>query len=241
MTTPTPAATTRPPSVWEDAIDIFFKPSQVFERRRDDGFGMALLILWAATVVIFFATLGFMQPVYDAILDKSIAMAQSKGQANPDAVAAMRKFGGTMFKVTAVLITPILVFLYALFIWLAGKLVGATEKFGQAMMISTYSHYPLIPVSILGALVAMMTSAESVTSQYAAGLSPARLLGPDAPLWEAALLSRFEPQTIWTTILLGIGLSVVGKVSRQKGQIAAWIVWLALALWTVGSAMRAAS
>ena len=41
--------------IWEDFVDIFVQPAQVFERRRDGKFGLALLALVVITGVLFFA------------------------------------------------------------------------------------------------------------------------------------------------------------------------------------------
>ena len=41
--------------VWEDFIDIFHQPSQVFERRRNGQFGLALLLLVVICTVLYVA------------------------------------------------------------------------------------------------------------------------------------------------------------------------------------------
>jgi hypothetical protein len=44
---------------------------------------------------------------------------------------------------------------------------------------------------------------------------------------------------IWTTVLLGIGLHVTGKIPKSKAMIAAFIVWALGALPAVLGALRA--
>jgi hypothetical protein len=44
--------------------------------------------------------------------------------------------------------------------------------------------------------------------------------------------------TIWVTVLLAIGLYVVGKLSKQQAAIAAAIVWVIGALPAVFGALR---
>jgi hypothetical protein len=53
-----------------------------------------------------------------------------------------------------------------------------------------------------------------------------------------ALASRVDLFTIWVTVLLAIGLHVVGKVSRQQAAIAAAITWVVGALPVVFGAIR---
>jgi hypothetical protein len=53
-----------------------------------------------------------------------------------------------------------------------------------------------------------------------------------------AVLGRVDVFTIWITILLGIGLSVTGKIPRSKAMIAAALVWAIGALPAVLQALR---
>jgi ABC-type transport system involved in cytochrome c biogenesis permease component len=54
-----------------------------------------------------------------------------------------------------------------------------------------------------------------------------------------ALASRVDLFTIWITVLLAIGLHVVGKIPKQQAGIAAGITWLVGALPAVLGALRA--
>jgi ABC-type transport system involved in cytochrome c biogenesis permease component len=54
-----------------------------------------------------------------------------------------------------------------------------------------------------------------------------------------ALASRVDVFTIWITVLLAIGLAVVGRIPRQQAAIAAAIVWLLGALPAMLGALRA--
>ncbi|MDP9202387.1 MAG: hypothetical protein M3P26_10720 [Gemmatimonadota bacterium] len=53
-----------------------------------------------------------------------------------------------------------------------------------------------------------------------------------------ALASRVDLFTIWVTVLLAIGLHVVGKIPKQQAGIAAAITWLVGALPAVLGALR---
>ena len=52
--------------LWEDFVDIFYVPSSVFARRANGQFGLALLFLVLACVLLVFLTKGAMQPIMDA-------------------------------------------------------------------------------------------------------------------------------------------------------------------------------
>jgi ABC-type transport system involved in cytochrome c biogenesis permease component len=53
-----------------------------------------------------------------------------------------------------------------------------------------------------------------------------------------ALASRIDPFVIWITVLLAIGLHVVGKIPKQQAYISAAIVWVVGALPAVFGALR---
>ena len=63
----TAMADDRPPSVWEDLLEIFYAPRAVFERRRETpAFGLALIVFTVLVVGLSFAFRGAMEPVFDA-------------------------------------------------------------------------------------------------------------------------------------------------------------------------------
>ena len=53
-----------------------------------------------------------------------------------------------------------------------------------------------------------------------------------------ALFGRVDVFTIWITILLAIGLSATGGISRSRAAMAAALVWLAGALPALSQALR---
>ena len=80
-----PATPVEKASVVEDFVDIFYAPSQVYDRRRDGNFGLALVLLCVLGAVIFFATRAVLEPVYDATYEMSIREAMKQ---NPNLPAA---------------------------------------------------------------------------------------------------------------------------------------------------------
>jgi hypothetical protein len=62
-------------------------------------------------------------------------------------------------------------------------------------------------------------------------VGPARFLDPDtASAMSVALAARFDFFVLWITILLAIGLKVIGKIPMNKAMVAAILVWLVGAL-----------
>jgi Yip1-like protein len=226
--------------VWEDFVDIFYAPSSVFARRSDGKFGLALLILIAIGTVLFFITKNATQPIMDAEFARRSADMLAK---NPNLTAeqlasgrgVMETFGPVFFAfglTVSVLAT-------GLVLWLVGKLFDAKESVAAAMMIATYAEVPRIVQVLTNAAQGLFMAPEKLNSVNSVGFNLARFMNPDtASSIAVALASRVDLFTIWVTVLLAIGLHVVGRVSKQQAAIAAAIVWVIGALPAVFGALR---
>jgi hypothetical protein len=86
---------------------------------------------------------------------------------------------------------------------------------------------------------AYFLSPDALTSHVQITLSLARSFDPDAtPLALLAFLARVDLFTIWVTILLGIGIAVVGRTTRQRATVIAATLWILGTLVDVLSALR---
>ena len=231
----------KPASLWEDFIDIFVSPSEVFERRRASGFLVPLLVFVVLSVVIAIIGRSVMEPIMDAEFSRGVAAAMRKSpqltQAQMDGPRAfMGKLAPVMVGFGA-LIMPMVV---GVLLWLAGKLVQAKEGAGAACMIATYAFFPRILDQLLRVVQAFMMDPAKLNGQYRVSLSAARFLDPDAasPV-VIALLGRIDLFTIWVTVLLAIGLAVVARIPRSRAAIAAVVVWIVGSLPVILGALRA--
>jgi hypothetical protein len=236
-----PPASAKPASLWEDFIDIFVSPSEVFERRRDSGFFVPLLVFVVLSVAIVIVGHSALQPIFDSEFSRAMAAAAKK---NPQvSQAQMEGPRALMGKLTPVfagfgaLVMPLAI---GVVLWIVGKFFDAKESIGAACMIATYAVLPRILDSLVRLAQASMMDPSSLNGQYRVSLSAARFLDPDvaSPL-VLGLLGRIDLFTIWATVLLAIGLSVVARIPRQRAAVAAFIVWVLGALPTLLTALRA--
>lgn len=225
----TSVPTERPPSVWEDLLEIFYAPTAVFQRRRETpAFGLALLIFVLVGVGLFFAFKGVMEPMMDADIRRSLEHSmktnpQIKPEMLPQFIEAGRKWaivGVLGFSI----IVPLLV---GLCTWVVGKVVESKAELGQMMMVATYSYYPRLIEGIVNAVQLLVLPEESIKSRYSVSLGAGRFLDVDQanPIL-LALLGRLDVFTIWVTVLLGIGLSVMGQIPRGRAMFAAALMWV---------------
>ena len=226
--------------LWEDFVDIFYAPSSVFARRADGKFGLALLFLIVATVILVFLTKNAMQPIMDAEFVRQGAAAMRK---NPNITQDQLASGRNFFEMVAPFFfgigLTISVFGTGLVLWLVSKLFDAKTSVAAAIMIATYSEVPRIVQILVNAAQALFMSPERLNAINSVGFNPARFMDPDhASAVAIALASRFDLFVIWITVLLAIGIYVVGKVTKQQAAIIAVIVWVLGALPGVLSALR---
>jgi hypothetical protein len=227
--------------LWEDFVDIFYAPSSVFARRADGKFGMPLLLLVVVGTVLVFLTKNAIQPIMDAEFARQGAAAMRK---NPSLTAEQMASGRGVFEIFAPVFfaigLTISIFGTGLVLWLVGKLFDAKESVTAAIMIATYSEVPRLVQIITNAAQGLIMSPEKLNSMNAVAFNLARFMDPDkaSPVM-IALASRVDLFTIWVTVLLAIGLHVVGKTSKQQAGIAAGITWLVGALPAVFGALRA--
>jgi hypothetical protein len=226
--------------LWEDFVDIFYAPSSVFARRADGKFGLALLFLIVIGTILFFLTKNAMQPIMDAEFTRQSAAAMRKNpNITADQMATSRNFFQTVAPFFFAIGLTISVFGAGLVLWLVGKLSDAKESVAAAIMIATYSEVPRIVQILVNAAQALFMSPDKLNAINSVGLNPARFMNPDAAsAVSIALASRFDVFTIWITVLLGIGIYVVGKVTKQQAAIIAVIVWVVGALPALFGALR---
>jgi Yip1 domain len=233
---PTPSNT----SLWEDFVDIFYAPSSVFARRADGKFGKPLLFLVVVCAILAFLTKNAMQPVMDAeFARRSADMMRKNPNLTAEQMASGRGFFETLGPIFFAVGITISVLGTGVVLWAVGKLFDAKASVSAAIMIATYAEMPRIVQILVNAAQGLFMAPEKLTSMYSIGISPARFMDPDhASPVVLALLSRVDPFVIWITVLLAIGLHVVGKVPKQQAYIAAAITWVVGALPAVFGAIR---
>jgi hypothetical protein len=240
-TSTVPPTIVKPASLWEDFIDIFVSPSEVFERRRESGFFVALLVLTVITLVITFVGRPALQPIFDSEFTRSMAAAAQKNpQMTEEQMASIRGFSEKFAPIMIGLATFFIPMIIGVVLWVVGKFVQARENVGAACMIATYAFFPRVLDSLLQVVQGFLMDPSVLNGRYRVTLSPARFLDPDtASPVVVALLGRIDVFTIWITVLLAIGLMVVARIPRSKATLVAVIVWVISALPAIFGAIRA--
>ena len=244
MTTPEgvmPAsAATTDASVMDDIIEIFYAPSRVFARRRDNPkFWAAFFIL----SILFAIGIWVMMKNYGDVLDAQIRRQMEATMAkNPQMTAEQaetgRRMGQTIAPIAGVFMGVISTLILGLGVWLVGKLFDSKADLRHGMMIATFASFPKIIDLVIAAVLALVTGTSGMTNMMAAGPSLARFAPTGASNTMLALLSRFSIGTIWATILIAIGLHIAGRMMKGRAYAAAIVLWLIGTGLAMFSAMR---
>jgi hypothetical protein len=255
MTTPTasfdaqPAPQAQPAGLWEDLIDVFTAPVAVFTRRRDGRFWLAMLVFTLLGAASFAAARPAMQPLFD----RQAAVAGAKLDANPQLSAEqreaakrqMRAIGDSPWALAGgVLVLPMTLLSAALALWLVGKAFGSGASYGQSLAVVSVASIPRAVLGVLGAGAAVALGRQ-VEFAHQLTVGPGTMMGDVGPVL-GAVLQRLDLGVLWHTVLIGIGLSLMGRVvrrvdgpavegqiSRGRGLAAAFVVWLLATLLVV--------
>ena len=240
-TTPAPKHT----SVWEDFVDIFASPSEVFARRENGRFAIPLLVLTLAMTALFFGTRPLLAPVFDAEIGRQMAAAmKANPQMTQEQAQGMRamseRMGGVFGGIAVLVIIPLTVLLIGVSTWISGKPFGSQQTIRSAFVVATYSYFPRVIESVVNAIQGLLLSEDQMTSLHSIKLGVTRFMDPDAAPVLTAFLGRLDLFTLWITILIGIGLRITGKLTTAQAAGAAALVWLLGSLPALLGGLRAA-
>lgn len=227
-------------ALWEDFVDVFTGPSAVFARRRDGQYGTGVALYATIASLAFVASRPFWQPYFDRQFELQMAAQRASGKLTPEQLeqgrAMAERVGGIGIWVAGLVGPAVIVLLLGAVVLLVGRAFKARLTYGQALVVATLAYVPRVLATLAGAGVLAVQDA----STFGVGVlptSPAVLLGPTPNGIAAALLGRFDPFVLWSTVLIGIGVAVIARVSRRTGYTVAGAVW---ALATAGALLSAA-
>lgn len=214
--------------VFEDVIEVLYAPSSVFDRARHRGFGKYLLVLTIIGFVAAGAVAGLVRPWMDATFDISMQAAAAKGQPMPEnAVAMARQVAGYGFYLTPLFVVTLGALLGGALLLVAGKIVQAPVRYGQAVLIAALASVPRLIGIVVSGVEALLLNADTARSAYDLSFGPARFLDPltTSPVL-MQFLNGFDVFNLWQLVIFGIGMSVIARVAKSTGFIAGLLAWV---------------
>ena len=224
------------PSRWDDYLDVYVAPSRLFERRSDGKFGHAMLVFIIAAAVLYFATRTAMEPIMNAEFERGMA---ANPNLTPEQMQAGRKFAGIAGGIFVLVGTPIMMLLLGGIIWLVSRILGKALSYSQGATIATFAMFPRLVESVVSAVQALLMDEQSLNSRYKVSLGLGRFFDQEtANPVVLALLGRVDVFTIWVTLLIAIGIKVMGRASTGQAVLGAALVWLIGAIPMLIQALR---
>jgi len=226
----------------ERVVDTFLAPAKAFEDMvRSTSWWLPFVVGTLSSYLLTFAIaskVGWSQLVDNTIL--SSPSTQSKmANLDPSQLAMQHKIMAYSFEgafYAAPLINIVSLLIIAVVIWAVINFVFAGKStFGQVFCVANYAFLPAAIKAIIAALVLFLgNSAENFTLQNMLGTSPGYYIEDIGPL--KTFLTSFDLFTIWTLVLMSLGLAIVAKTKRSSGFIAVVGLWFITVLVSTGMA-----
>jgi len=215
------------PQVQEKSLNLFsrmlgtfFEPRKVFTSLDKKPVWLDVLVVLLILLVI---TLYFFQPlILETQKEKILKNEKLSEEAKSMAVESFNQpFTKIMIWVGGILGFVIVFFVVALvFFFIANFILGGEGRFNRMLSIYAHASLVMLPASIVKIPLAIAKKSMSVQT------SPAVFLSPEAEGTALfSFLSSFDIFTIWTIILISLGISVLYKFSLKKASIMVVIPW----------------
>ena len=223
---------------------IFSAPSKTFEdiKRGNRSWWLPFIILAIVGYILFAAvtTKIGMQQVVDNQIHLNPSQEEKLAQAPPESRETAKKI--SLYVTEGIFIANPLLVLAGIAICSLVLMAtinfgfGGRAKFGSVFAMWMYASLPGVIKVLLGVIVIYAGAApESFNIKNYAPTNIGAFLNPlDTNKALYALASSLDIITIWTMVLLGIGIATVAGVKRSSGYIAVFGWWAVIVLIGVG-------
>jgi hypothetical protein len=221
-------------------VDTFIAPSKTFtDILRSSSWWLPFLL---GVVVAYALTLGIGQKVgWSTVVDNEIQanpkLQAQVADASPEIAATIHKrmlygYEGSFFASPVINILSLL--FMAVILWptinfgFAGK-----ASYGQVFSVLNYAYLPAMIKGLIAVIVLYVgSSAENFTVENMLGTNPGYYIETPGAL--KTLLTSFDIFTLWTLVLLSMGLAIVARTKRSTGFIVVFGWWLLIVLVKTG-------
>lgn len=230
------AAETKPLSQGERVTDTFVAPSKTFDDvLRNASWWMPFLIIVLASYFLTAAIqskVGWAQLVQNEI-HANPKLSDKLASIPPEQIATQQKvmlysFQGGFY--AAPVLNLLFVTISALVLWATINFgFGGSATFGRLFCVGMYAALPgAISALLAGIMLFAGRDPEGFTTQTLLGSNPGYYFETPGAL--KTFLTTLDVFTIWTLVLLSIGVSIVGRTKRSSGYFAVfgWFVLILL-------------
>ena len=232
----------QPLSQGERLLATFIAPTKTFtDILRSTSWWLPFVI---GTVVAYALTFGIGQKVtWSGLVDNEIQanpkLAQQVADATPDVAATIHKrmlYGYEIPFYASPAVNIIFLLFIAVILWPTINFAfGGNATYGQVFSVLNYAYLPAAIKGLITVVVLFVgSSAENFTVENMLGTNLGYYLGTAGAL--KTLLTSFDLFTLWTLVLMSIGLGIVAKTKRSTGFIVVFGWWVLIVLVKTGFA-----
>jgi hypothetical protein len=227
-------------SQWQRVVNIFTAPSKTFEdiKRGHKSWWMPFLILVLAGYILFaavttkigMATVSENQMKMDPKTEERMASMTPEQRAGAEKISIAITQGIFIANPALVLL---IVAVGSLVLWGTINFVfGGKASYGSVFAVWMFASLPSVIKTLLGVIVIYAGMApESFNIRNFAPTNIGAFLSPaDTNKALYSLATSLDAITIWTLVLMGIGVSIVAGVKRSSGYIAVFGWWAIIVL-----------
>jgi hypothetical protein len=225
----------------ERVVDTFLAPVKTFtDILRNTSWWLPFVLGTAASYVFVSALqmkIGWSQLI-DNTIQASPQLQAKLAALTPDQIAAQHKILVTTTKFSsysAPVIALISLLVIAVVLWLTINFAfGAKSTFAQSFAVANYAFLPASIKAIVVSIILFAGAApENFTPESMLGTNPGYFISTPGPM--KTFLSSFDLFSLWTLVLMSIGLSIVARTKRSNGFITVFGWWLFIVLLTTAS------
>jgi hypothetical protein len=214
-------------STWEDALDIFYSPTAVFQRRLDGRYGLALIILIALSIGVYYLSAQVNEAIFDIEFKKSIAAQAAAGRPMSEKDLAAAKQVSEKFASFFVFVLPIFsavaAWVTGLILRLLGNLMGGRFTYAQATALGVLAGFPEVLNRAAVGAQGLVLDPSTITSKYSFAVSAARFLPDTTNSIVLKCAAIADPFVLWSAFLVGLGAHILGNMEKEKAAVLAII------------------
>jgi large-conductance mechanosensitive channel len=209
---------------------MFTSPGDVFS---DIGVKPTWVLIMATLVVLGVAYQAIVIPHVDIEQTIRARFSEQDREVSEAQVETAVKATEIIARLSATVIPIVGLIIAALFFFLMLKMVGSGTDFAQTLSTSLHGYWPptLVKLVLTAILVQRIDKVQPGQLERVVKADLGAFLSLDVPAWLLAAASTISVFNIWAVVLLIIGFTTVGKLSRAKATavvLVPWAAWVVL-------------
>jgi hypothetical protein len=206
----------------------FTSPGEVFEDiRRKPGWILCLILITLVSVALVLVITPHVD-VEATIREQAAAFGIELTEEQIEQRLEQSQKLGFLRPVGAAVVVPLGFFALAGVFLLMLKLVGSEVDYRRTLSATVHAYWPsmLTASALSGFLVQRIGKATESELHHLVKSNLGAFLSPDTPAWLTHMASSIDVFNIWIMVLLVLGFSAVGSVSRQRAAVVTLVPWL---------------